>query len=323
MNRKMTPILLAVALLAGLVTYLSETSSRPGDSHAVAQAPRVLEVDQADILEVRMKRDYWNSYTLRRGPDGVWALVEPSREPASVAAVSGLLSALERLPVISRIDLPTDDSERHREYGLWKPSMEVTVVTGDGEHTLQFGSKTADGEGVYCAEAGRDGVSVTEAKAVGVISADYTVYRQQSGTAATRPAARPRAEATAGSRIEPAAGAPPASPLVGKLRVEDLARGEGEAVRLGQKVTVHYLGRLENGTTFDDSRKKGKPITFTVGKGELIKSFDRGVVGMRVGGKRRLTIPPEMGYGDRGRAPAIPPNATLIFEVELISIAKQ
>jgi len=66
----------------------------------------------------------------------------------------------------------------------------LTVVTGDGEHTLQFGSKTADGEGVYCAEAGRDGVSVTEAKAVGVISADYTVYRQQSGTAATRPAAR-------------------------------------------------------------------------------------------------------------------------------------
>jgi len=180
MNRKMTPILLAAALLLGLVTYLFESSAPSEQRSGPTEGSRVLEVDRADILQVRVRRDYWNSYTLQRQPDGSWQLTEPSIEPASVPAVNRLLNALETLPVVTTIDLPASDSERHREYGLWEPAMEVTVTTGNGDHTLLFGSPTADGKGVYCAEAGRDRVYVTTAEAVRVISTEFAAYRQGS-----------------------------------------------------------------------------------------------------------------------------------------------
>lgn len=85
------------------------------------------------------------------------------------------------------------------------------------------------------------------------------------------------------------------------------------------KVAVHYQGRLEDGTVFDDSHKRGEPISFTLGKGQVIKGWDQGIEGMTVGEKRTLTIPPELGYGEQGAGDVIPPNATLIFDVELVS----
>lgn len=87
----------------------------------------------------------------------------------------------------------------------------------------------------------------------------------------------------------------------------------------GMKVAVHYQGRLEDGTVFDDSHKRGEPISFTLGKGQVIKGWDQGIEGMSVGEKRTLTIPPELGYGAQGAGDVIPPNATLIFDVELVS----
>lgn len=87
----------------------------------------------------------------------------------------------------------------------------------------------------------------------------------------------------------------------------------------GMQVAVHYQGRLEDGTVFDDSHKRGEPISFTLGKGQVIKGWEQGIEGMSVGEKRTLTIPPELGYGSQGAGDVIPPNATLIFDVELVS----
>lgn len=87
----------------------------------------------------------------------------------------------------------------------------------------------------------------------------------------------------------------------------------------GMQVAVHYQGRLEDGTVFDDSHKRGEPISFTLGKGQVIKGWDQGIEGMEIGEKRTLTIPPELGYGEQGAGDVIPPNATLIFDVELVS----
>ncbi len=104
------------------------------------------------------------------------------------------------------------------------------------------------------------------------------------------------------------------------LKIEDLKTGTGAEAVSGKKVTVNYLGTLTNGKKFDSSYDRGTPFTFNLGAGEVIKGWDQGVVGMKVGGKRKLTIPPELGYGERGAGSSIPPNATLIFEVELLKV---
>ena len=104
------------------------------------------------------------------------------------------------------------------------------------------------------------------------------------------------------------------------LVIEDLVVGEGETAHAGQRVRVHYTGWLENGKKFDSSKDRGEPFAFSLGRGEVIRGWDEGVSGMKVGGKRKLTIPAALGYGTRGAAGVIPPNATLLFEVELLGV---
>src|SRR5215213_9868057 len=106
------------------------------------------------------------------------------------------------------------------------------------------------------------------------------------------------------------------------LQIEKLVEGTGVSPKTGDRVTVHYTGWLQNGTKFDSSVDRGQPFVFTIGRGQVIRGWDEGVATMHVGDKARLTIPPEMGYGARGAGGAIPPNATLIFEVELLGINK-
>jgi FKBP-type peptidyl-prolyl cis-trans isomerase len=104
------------------------------------------------------------------------------------------------------------------------------------------------------------------------------------------------------------------------LRFRDDVEGAGASAGAGKHVSVHYTGTLTDGTKFDSSRDRGKPFEFELGAGRVIRGWDEGVEGMKVGGRRTLVIPPELGYGARGAGNVIPPNATLVFEVELLGV---
>ena len=104
------------------------------------------------------------------------------------------------------------------------------------------------------------------------------------------------------------------------LIIEDIETGSGKTAEKGKRISVHYSGYLTNGSKFDSSLDRGQPLTIILGVGQVIRGWDEGFGGMREGGKRKLTIPPEMGYGARGAGGVIPLNATLIFEVELLKV---
>jgi FKBP-type peptidyl-prolyl cis-trans isomerase len=113
-----------------------------------------------------------------------------------------------------------------------------------------------------------------------------------------------------------------ATKLPDGLEYWDIKEGTGPAAKKGDKVKVHYTGWLTEGKKFDSSVDRNDPFAFALGAGQVIKGWDEGVAGMKVGGKRQLRIPPELGYGSRGTGGVIPPNATLIFDVDLLGINK-
>ncbi|MBN2194400.1 MAG: FKBP-type peptidyl-prolyl cis-trans isomerase [Polyangiaceae bacterium] len=136
--------------------------------------------------------------------------------------------------------------------------------------------------------------------------------------ACSRRVPEPEAEAWRSAPAEPTVKVPEVTELI----KEDQSPGSGEAAETGDQIKVHYTGRLLTGQKFDSSRDRNEPFEFTLGRGEVIKGWDEGVVGMKAGGKRKLTIPSDLAYGAVGSPPKIPPNAPLEFEIELIEIVK-
>jgi len=130
-----------------------------------------------------------------------------------------------------------------------------------------------------------------------------------AATAAEKPAKAEKA--TKGGKVKT---------LEGGLKIEDIKVGKGAEAVPGKTVKVHYTGTLTDGKKFDSSVDRKEPFSFDLGKGMVIKGWDEGVKGMKIGGKRKLTIPPEMGYGAQGAGGVIPPNATLLFDVELLEV---
>lgn len=112
----------------------------------------------------------------------------------------------------------------------------------------------------------------------------------------------------------------PASTTPSGLIIEEVVVGAGAEAAAGRKITVHYTGWLVDGTKFDSSKDRDDPFAFPLGAGRVIRGWDEGVQGMKVGGTRKLTIPPALGYGARGAGSVIPPNATLVFEVDLLAV---
>lgn len=130
----------------------------------------------------------------------------------------------------------------------------------------------------------------------------------------------PPAKVSQGStKMTDAAKKPPVTTASGLQYVEEVV-GTGATPKTGQTVVVHYTGTLESGKKFDSSRDRNQPFEFTLGVGQVIKGWDEGISTMKVGGKRKLTIPPQLGYGARGAGGVIPPNATLLFDVELLGL---
>jgi FKBP-type peptidyl-prolyl cis-trans isomerase len=123
------------------------------------------------------------------------------------------------------------------------------------------------------------------------------------------------------AQVEAQQAAASQSQLMQNLKIEDVTVGTGAVAQAGDNVTVQYTGTLDDGSKFDSSYDHGQAFTFPLGAGKVIKGWDLGVVGMRVGGKRNLTIPPELGYGGNGFPPVIPPNATLHFVIELVAVS--
>lgn len=139
-----------------------------------------------------------------------------------------------------------------------------------------------------------------------------------SACAKSDEASNSNAPAQAPAKTEPAK--PATEVKVTELKTEEIKVGTGAEAVAGKTVSVHYTGWLVDGTKFDSSKDRGQPFSFPLGGGRVIKGWDQGVAGMKVGGTRKLTIPASLGYGDRGAGGIIPPGATLVFEVELLGV---
>jgi peptidylprolyl isomerase len=148
----------------------------------------------------------------------------------------------------------------------------------------------------------------------------FTPFSPQGSLTGTTTPELASTTASASNSMNPISSEPIPTQLPSTLTATDQVVGTGAEAVPGKQVTVNYVGMLPDGSVFDASASHGQPFTFTLGAGQVIKGWDQGVAGMKVGGKRRLIVPADFGYGPNGYPPVIPPNATLIFDVELLGV---
>lgn len=160
-------------------------------------------------------------------------------------------------------------------------------------------------------------VAMVASGAVALVSTTGCTKCSKLSDSGNNPAGQTPADTVGGAQVN---AGQPGLQAGGQLEVVEIAAGNGAEAADGKRVTVHYTGTLENGTKFDSSVDRNVPFTFTLGQGQVIAGWDQGVKGMKVGGKRKLVIPPQLGYGEKGVGGVIPPNAKLLFEVELLKV---
>ena len=155
------------------------------------------------------------------------------------------------------------------------------------------------------------------------VACQSRVPEPQQSAPVSQPSATPAAAASPAATVAQAANPAPSASAAGAVTTlvkDDVKVGKGAAAKSGDKIRVHYTGKLLDGTKFDSSLDRNEPFELTLGAGMVIKGWDEGIVGMKVGGKRKLTIPSNMAYGPSGHPPVIPPNSPLVFDVELLEI---
>jgi peptidylprolyl isomerase len=179
--------------------------------------------------------------------------------------------------------------------------------SGVAEHTETAGSAATEAAGGNAGEMASGAQSTAEKPATGMGNGT----EGQASAPASSPSGAAATTAAEGAKVTTTASG---------LKYQDLVVGTGTTPKVGQTCSVHYTGWLTNGTKFDSSRDRGQPFTFPIGQGHVIKGWDEGVMGMKVGGKRKLMVPPDLAYGAQGYPPVIPPNSELVFEVELLGV---
>jgi hypothetical protein len=186
MNRQLTFYLTACVIFLGICILLIDRSSWFQNKPYAHRPPRVLQIEPRDIMQVRVIRDFWNTFTVKQNQDGNWDLIEPSLMPANFGQITRLIDALANLSILDTIGSITDDSERYREYGLWDPSAQVTVTSAEHEWKLAFGLETTDGQGVYVIRSDNDEVYVIPKEAFAIIVTEAENYTQSPTNGSAR-----------------------------------------------------------------------------------------------------------------------------------------
>lgn len=201
--------------------------------------------------------------------------------------------------------------EMHGATKQIQANVEVTPITANDDTATRLKGDLLHVKATFPITLSDYGINVPAPAKLKIADVEQVTVNVFASTESNPPAgAAPAAAATTGAKKTMANG----------LIIEDVTVGDGDEAKAGQKVTVHYRGTFTDGRIFDESYKRGEPFTFNLGAGQVIQGWDQGVAGMKVGGKRKLTIPPDLAYGQRGAPGAIPPNSTLMFEVELLKV---
>ncbi len=295
---------------APLETMLTRTGNVTADIHvnpenALDQPKARFVVDMASLETGIKLRD-----EKMRGPE--W--LDVAKYPKAVFTLTKLISAttdVQKLePGKMRRFLAEGTMEMHGATKEVQANVEVTTLAANADTATRLKGDLLHVKATFPIKLSDYGIVIAAPAKLKIADVEQVTVNVFASTESKPPTAATATAATTGAK----------KTMDNGLIIEDVKEGDGDEAKAGQPVTVHYRGTFPDGRIFDESYKRGQPFEFQLGAGQVIKGWDQGVAGMKVGGKRKLTIPPDLGYGARGAGGAIPPNATLMFEVELLKV---